>query len=210
MNARPLPKLHLVTNRKACGDRSLVETVSLAVRAGVQLVQLREKDLCAADLLDLAVEVKKVTEPAGARLVVNDRVDVALAVDADGVQLGAASLPVAEARRLLGKGRWIGTSVHSLEEAVQAERAGADFLVLGTIFATSSKPGRPPDGPELVREITRVVGLPVIAIGGIDEENLPLVLENGAYGVAVISAILKAPDPGAATRRLMARLPKHS
>lgn len=200
----PLPRLHLVTDRHACAGRALAEVVAAAVRGGLRLVQLRERDWPAAELLAVARALKGLA-PA-LRLVVNDRVDVASVAEADGVQLPEHGLPVAAARQLLGANRLIGRSVHSVAAAREAAREGADYVVLGTIFATSSKPGRVPAGLGLVEEVSRAVTLPVIAIGGIVEENVATVLRAGAYGVAVRAAILGAPDPRAATARLLAAI----
>ncbi len=195
--------LCLVTDRTACLGRPLEGVVLEAVRAGAGLVQLREKDLSARALLDLGRRLLEPVRAAGGRLVVNDRVDVAMALGADGVHLGAGSLPVREARRLTGAGVLIGASAHSREEAVAAEAEGADYVVLGTIFETRSHPGVRGAGPGFVREVAASVGIPVIAIGGITAANASRVMEAGASGVAVITAIQSAGDVGSATRALL-------
>ena len=135
------------------------------------MVQLRDKDCPAEELLSLACELRRVTE-GRALLIVNDRVDVALLSGADGVQLGEKALDAASARRLVGSEMLIGRSVHSVEGAAEAEADGADFLVLGTIFETASHPGADTGGLELVRDVTGMVGIPVIGIGGISESNM--------------------------------------
>ena len=165
------------------------------------MVQLRERDAPAADLLRMARALREMTE-GRALLIVNDRADVALAAAADGVQLGERSLPVEAARRVCGRNILLGRSVHSRDGARAAEREGADYLVLGTVFASRSHPGGEAGGPGLVREVADAVELPVIAIGGIDASNAGAVIEAGARGVAAIGAILGDTDPEAAARRL--------
>jgi thiamine-phosphate pyrophosphorylase len=197
--------LCLVTDRRLCGEGRFLAAVDAAVAGGVTMVQLREKDLGARALYELGLRLQSVLR-ARAALVVNDRLDVALALGADGVQLGAGSLPLAAARRLGGERLLIGRSVHSLEEAVAAERDGADFLVLGTIYPSRSHPGDPGAGPSLVAGVRAAVALPLIAIGGIDALNLSEVTAAGADGVAVISAILGAPHPRSAAANLAAGL----
>ena len=201
----PDPCLCLVTDRRVGGDAAdaaaLVDRVAAAVAGGVDLVQLREKDLPGGRLLALAAALKDAIGEA-ALLVVNERVDVAVALPADGVQLGEEALPVAAARRLLGPQALIGRSVHSVDGARQAITAKADFLVAGTMYASRSHPGEAPAGPELIRRIAGLSDLPLIGIGGITAANAPAVLAAGATGVAVISGILADPDPGEAARRL--------
>ncbi len=168
-----------------------------AVEGGVGIVQLREKDLPARELLSLARELRAATE-GRARLIVNDRVDIALLSGADGVQLGENGLDVASARRLAGPDMLIGRSVHSVEGAMNAEADGADFLVLGTIFETASHPGGRTGGLMLVREVSARVSVPVIGIGGITASNVARLVAAGASGAAVITAISMASAPRAA------------
>lgn len=167
------------------------------------MVQLREKDLSARELFQLGRRLLGPVREAGAALVVNDRVDVAMALGADGAHLGGGSLSVREARQLLGGEKLVGVSVHSQEEALRAEGEGADYLVLGTVFETRSHPGLKPGGLDLVSRVTAAVRVPVVAIGGINHRNAPSVMEAGARGVAVITAILSAPDVAGATRELL-------
>jgi len=200
-----LPALCLVTDRHLCGEHRLAEVVAATVAGGATMVQLREKDLPAGELYALGRQLRPLATGRCA-LVVNDRLDVALACRADGVQLGATALPLAEARRLGGPALLLGRSVHSVAEAIAAEREGADFLILGTIYATRSHPGQAPAGPGLVASVRAAVRLPIIAIGGIDRSNLAEVMAAGADGVAVISALLAAPDPRASAASLAAAL----
>ncbi len=197
----PQPCLCLVTDRGIAGGPELVRRVAEAVAGGVDLVQLRDKELPGGKLLRLAQELQR-TIAGRALLVINERADVAAACDAGGVQLGEDALPVAAARRILGPGKLIGRSVHSLEGAAQAAAQGAGFLVVGTMYATASHPGLPPAGPELVRRIAGSCTIPIIGIGGIQAGNAAPVVQAGACGVAVITSILAAPQPREAARRL--------
>lgn len=197
----PLPGLALVTDRARCRNRPLEEIVSQAVDGGVNLVQLREKDLAGGELYELALRLREVVR-GRALLIVNERVDVALACGADGVHLPERGLPAAVVRPLVGEGLLIGRSVHSAEGAAEAEREGADFVQVGTIFATGSKPGVESAGLGLVSAARSALTLPVIAIGGIDAHNAAGVMKTGADGVAVISALMDAEDPAAAAREL--------
>lgn len=197
----PKPLLCLVTDRTLGDEHSLVARVAEAVAGGVDMVQLREKDLLGGKLLDLAVAIEDATG-RHALLVVNERVDVALAAGASGVQLGEEALPVAVAKEILGPERLVGRSVHSVEGAAEAVAQGADFLVVGTMYNTRSHPGASAIGPGLLRRIAERCRVPLIGIGGINTGNLDEVLRAGASGVAVISSILAAADPGEAAREL--------
>jgi len=196
--------LYLVTDRHQTGGRSLLPLLRDALGAGLRAVQLRERDLLTRPLLVLAEEVLRLTHEHKALLLINDRVDVVLAVEADGVHLRSDSLPVAVARRLLGPHRVIGVSAHSVDEVVRAEADGADFAVLGPVYETRSKQvyGQP-IGLRPIEEASRRCRLPVLAIGGITVARSGEVRRAGASGVAVISAILSAADVPAATLQLL-------
>lgn len=199
--------LYLVTDRRQTHGRDLVAVIDAALAAGVGAVQLREKDLAGRELFLLAEAVRTSCARYGAKLFINDRVDVALAVDADGVQLGAASMPIGAAREILGAQKFIGASIHSLEEGKNAERAGADFVVFGPVYFTPSKAAYgEPQGVERLKEIVEKTSLPVYAIGGINLEGVGAVRGAGARGVALISAVMSAADPAAAAKKLLARL----
>jgi thiamine-phosphate pyrophosphorylase len=175
--------------------------------AGVRAVQLREKDLGAAELLELARPLREITRQAGAPLFINDRADVALAVEADGVQRGHTSLPVRLMRTVVGNRLLIGASVHSLEEARVAEQEGADFLLFGPVYDTPSKRAYgAAQGVESLRRVVEAVSIPVFAIGGITPERVHEVRKSGAHGVAVISAILAAERPAEATKAFLEAL----
>lgn len=196
--------LYLITDRhRVPAGRTLVETVGLALASGVKAVQLREKDLPAAELLPLAEELRELTCRHGARLLINDRLDVALAVEADGVHLGGHSLPVAVARRLLGPQRLIGVSTHCLADIAAAAAGGADFVTFGPVYATPSKLAYgPPQGLEALDRACQNSPLPVFALGGIKSCHIRALQCSGCHGVALIGAIIAADDPAAAVRCL--------
>ena len=195
--------LYLVTDRRAVA-RPLVDVVDECLDAGLRAVQLREKDLEVRELYQLASRLRESTRRHGARLVVNDRADVAVAIDADGVQRTHASLPVEALRRIAPAGFLLGASVHSLDEARAAESDGADFVVFGPVYDTASKRQYgAPQGIERLAQVTAAVKAPVIAVGGISAARVSEVLGAGASGVAVISGILGAERPGDATKAFL-------
>ena len=199
--------LYVVTDRQQTGGRPLLTVVEAALRGGARAFQLREKDLSPRDLYPLALQMRHLTQAYGARLLINDRIDVALAVNADGVHLTTVSLPARLARQLLGPERLIGISTHNLAEAREAAEGGANFLVFGPVFFTPSKaPYGQPVGLDALRAVRAHVKLPILAIGGIKKANLDQVLAAGADGIAVISAIISADDPMAASQELLAML----
>lgn len=196
-------RLYVVTDRQQTAGRPLVEVITAAARGGLGAVQLREKDLSARELYDLGASLQAALTPFKVPLLVNDRIDVALALDAAGVHLAGHSLSPATARRLLGPDKLLGVSTHGLDAARQAAHDGADFVVFGPIFATPSKLAYgPPQGLPRLAEVVREVRVPVIAIGGINPANLPQVMQAGAHGVAMIRAVLAASNPCAAAQEL--------
>ncbi len=187
-------RLYLITDRKVA-TKPLPEAVRLALEGGVKAVQLREKDLPVRELLCLAQELRSITREFGAKLFINDRVDVAVSVDADGVHLGTQSMPLEGARKVVGKGMLIGVSTHNLEEAKAAEAGGADFITFGPIFETPSKTQYGyPVGLEAIKSLITEVYIPIFAIGGIHSGNIKQIIMSGAAGVAMISAIFSSPD----------------
>jgi thiamine-phosphate pyrophosphorylase len=203
--------LYLITDRMQTAGRTLPAVVADALRGGLRAVQLREKDLTAAQLYELAVELRRLTREYGAKLLINDRIDVALAVGADGVHLGKAGLPVVEARRILGSKGLIGYSAHSTVEAAQAQLGGADFVTLGPVYRTPSKTlyGEPL-GLGALAEATRSVTIPVFALGGVKQTSVAEVLSAGAHGVALISAVMAAPNPRHETESLLRTITHHA
>lgn len=200
--------LYLITDRKQLPPgRTLVSTVRTALEGGVRAVQLREKDLSAAALYPLALEMRAVTHEFGARLLINDRIDVALAVGADGVHLGGDSLPPAIARTLLGPKALLGISTHRSEEIRTAAVNGADFVTFGPVFATPSKLTY--GAPVGLTALTAAVAsspLPLFALGGIKAEQLGAIHQSGCRHIAVISAVISATDPAIASRDLLQQL----
>jgi thiamine-phosphate pyrophosphorylase len=202
--------LYLITDRLQTAGRLLPAAVADALRGGLQAVQLREKDLPAGQLFELALELRQLTRNYGAKLLINDRIDIALAVAADGVQLGKNTLPVSEARRILGSERLIGYSAHGADEALQAQRDGADFVTLGPVYHTPSKAiyGEPL-GLGVLVEAARIMSIPVFALGGITQALVAEVLSGGAHGVALISAIMSSPDPTLETEALLRTIARY-
>ena len=200
-----LPCLCLVADCSVISPEAFPGRVASAVQGGVTLVQLRAKEMPGGHLLSLARELKQAVGNR-ATLLVNERVDVAAAARVDGVQLGEEALPVPAASALLPPGSLIGRSVHSADGAARAASDGADFLVVGTMFATDSHPGAEPAGPGLMRNVADRCELPLIGIGGIDHDNLERVVLAGASGIAVIRSILAADDPAEAASWLLAAL----
>ena len=196
--------LCLVTDRTQTGGRDLVAVVGECLAAGLPTVQVREKDLGAGDLALLGRRLVTLTRDARAMLVVNDRVDVALAVGADAVQRTHTSLTVEDIREVAGRRLRIGVSVHSLEDAVDAELKGADWVTYGPVYDTPSKrPYGAPQGVDRLATVARGLRIPVVAIGGITPERVKECRAAGARGVAAISSILAADSPAAATRRFL-------
>jgi len=195
--------LYLITDR-AAAPRPPADVVEECLAAGLRAVQLREKDLQTRDLLALADTLREATQHHGARLIVNDRADVALAAGADGVQRTHASLPVSALRGIAPAGFLVGASVHSEAEAQAAAGQGADFIVFGPVYDTASKRRYgPPQGLAALEAVTRAVDRPVLAVGGLTPKRVPEVLAAGAAGVAVIGAIYAAARPAEATKAFL-------
>ncbi len=195
--------LYVITDAKLSRGRSHLEVIRAAIAGGATVVQYREKEGTTRQMIGEARALRELARQAGIPFIVNDRVDIALAVDADGVHVGQDDMPAPLARKLMGPGKIVGVSVDNLEQALQAEEDGADYVGAGPIFATPTKPdAAPPIGLEGLAEICRRVSIPVVAIGGINERNAAAVIAAGAAGVAVVSAIVAAPDVEAAARRL--------
>lgn len=175
-----------------------------ALVGGVRAVQLREKDLGGRELFFLAEKLKTLCDRYHASLFINDRVDVALGIDADGVQLGSASMPTEAVRELLGEKKLIGVSTHSLREAQEAERAEADFILFGPVYFAPSKAAYgKPQGADRLKEVVEKISLPVYAIGGIKPETIAEVKATGIRGVALISAVLAAMEPRVVTQEIL-------
>lgn len=200
-------RLYLIaTPRSGWGAARLARAVSAALRGGADMVQLRVKEGADREILALARLLRTLTTRAGALFLVNDRPDLALLAGADGVHVGQEDLPVAAARRVVGERAVVGLSTHSAAQARAAERAGADYVGFGPLYATPTKPGRRAIGLSDLGRVTRGLGIPVFAIGGISPESAGRVRRAGASRVSVSSAILDSPDPERAARRILAGL----
>jgi thiamine-phosphate pyrophosphorylase len=197
-------RLFLVTDRHQTKGRPLVPLLQRVLTAAAPAIQLRERDLSARELVTLALELQAVTASRRSQLLINDRIDVALALEGVGVHLRSNSLPVSVARQVLGTQRLLGISVHAVEEAVQVESQGADYIVLGPIYETPSKQMfGPPLGIHTLERACRLVRLPIIGIGGVTAARAREMRRAGAFGVAVITAVLGAADVESATRELL-------
>jgi thiamine-phosphate pyrophosphorylase len=198
-------RLHVLTDAR--GGPEALEVVAAAVAAGAPVVQVRHKDCTDRELYDFAARVVELCAGSSTRCLVNDRVDVALAVGAAGTHLGAEDLPLAAARRLAGPGHLLGGTARNPEQARRLVAEGADYLGVGPAYRTTTKSGLPdPLGPDGVGAVARAVEVPVIAIGGVTAERVGELQAAGAWGVAVVDAVSGAADPAAATRRLLAEL----
>jgi len=203
--------LYLITDRQQTGGRSLAEVVRRALEGGVRAVQLREKDLSSAALYRIAAELRSITSDFDARFIINDRLDIALAVGADGVHIGVNSLPVVAARRLLGQDKIIGYSAHGIDEALRAQADGADFVTFGPLYPTPSKAAYgEPCGVKKLAEAASALDIPVIALGGISPVNISEALSADVQGVAVISAILASADPRGAAASLLKKIEEYA
>jgi thiamine-phosphate pyrophosphorylase len=200
--------LYLVADTEFASGKNLPWLVRQAVLGGVTVVQIRAKELGTRDFLELASRLSHNLKKIGCPLLINDRVDIALACGAEGVHLGQDDMPLPDARRLLGPDKIIGISVNTLDEAAEAEKLGADYLGLGPIYVTSTKKTvLPVLGPEGIRRVRRQVGIPVIAIGGINPTNAGAAKKAGADGIAIVSALLGAKNIRRAAAEIKSRLP---
>jgi len=195
--------LYLVTDRGLARGRSTLDIVKAAVSGGVTSVQLREKDCSTLEFIEQALAIKNFLQARKVPLIINDRLDVALAVTAHGVHLGQNDMPLETARKIAGPSMLIGISAESVQDAVAAENGGADYLGVSPIYTTPTKTDTaPPLGLEGLREIRNRTKLPLVAIGGLNKSNAAEVIRNGADGVAVVSAIIAADDPGMSAKNL--------
>ena len=195
--------LYVILDRGAAGDRNLAPLLEAVLEGGCRVVQLREKTMPLGELYPVARALRKRCREAGCLFIVNDRVDLALAVEADGVHVGQDDLPAREARRLLSPGMILGVSTHDENQARLARDDGADYVAVGSMFPTGSKAGFRLVGPDLVRRVRPEIRVPLVAIGGVTTDNVAEVIRAGADAVAVISAVCAAPDPAAAARAFL-------
>ena len=198
-----LPPLYAILDPEQTRSRPAERVLAALLEAGVSILQLRVKSLPPVDFLELAKQARAVTRAHGCKLIINDRVDIALACGADGVHLGQDDLPLSAGRKLMGQ-KIIGISTHDLDQARAAERDGADYIGFGPMFGTRTKAtGYEARGPEMLHQIRRAVTLPIVAIGGITEANVQEVWQAGADSVAIIGDVLHDNDPGAKALRIL-------
>ncbi len=195
--------LYLVTDRQIIGNRSLIEIVTAAIQGGVSIVQVREKDCSTREFIELARELMLILRPRGIPLIINDRVDVALAAGCDGVHIGQSDMPYPDARRIMGPDAIIGLSVENMEQVAQADAWDVDYLGVSPVFDTPTKTDTAPAwGLEGLHKIRSYSRHPLIAIGGLNAGNVADVIKNGAHGIALVSAIMGATDPESAAREI--------
>jgi thiamine-phosphate pyrophosphorylase len=202
------PRVYVILDRTAAAGRDLVDLLDAVIAGGARMVQLREKTWPSGQLWPLAERLRARCRGAGVTFVMNDRVDLAVALEADGVHLGQDDLPPRHARPLLRPGMILGVSTHSVEQARRAQADGVDYVAVGAMFPTRTKPDFELVGPALVRAVRAEVRVPLVGIGGITPGNALEVIRAGADGVAVISAICAASDPTAATRYFLRVIPR--
>jgi thiamine-phosphate pyrophosphorylase len=194
--------LYVITDEKIGLGRSHIFLAEEALKGGATVIQLRDKEKSGRELYKIGVKLREITKKYGGLFIVNDRLDIALAVGADGVHLGMNDLPISVARRIAGNNFIIGASVSSPEEAILAEKEGADYISAQSVFETSSKEDVKVIGLEGLKAIVKVSSLPVIAIGGINRDNVRDVMKTGVKGIAVISAVVSKEDVRSATEEL--------
>ena len=199
-------RLYVIVDRETLAGRNPVEVAQRAIRGGADVIQWRDKKSCDPEFLEVAYQLRKLTRRLRTLFVVNDRVAVAILSKADGVHLGHEDLPVRAVRNLVKDSMLIGRSTHSLKEAKEAQGSGADYIGVGPIFSTPTKPDYSAVGLKLIQQVQEAIGIPWVAIGGIDRKTLPLVLSAGAKRVAVVRAVAGAPDPEGAARALKRQL----
>ena len=195
--------LYLVTDRELMVADSIEESVERAVLGGCTVVQLREKIVDSCEFYEMAVRIRDITTKLGVPLIINDRVDIALAVNADGVHVGQGDLPYNVVRRLVGTDKIIGVSASNLNEAIIAVESGADYLGVGAMFATDTKTDANLTSMDELRKIREKVNIPIVVIGGINKKTIPLFKDTGIEGIAVVSAIVSQKDETAAARELL-------
>lgn len=195
--------LYVITGEKFALGRPIPQIVSAAIQGGAQVIQLREKGWSDNKLITIGKEIRNITRSKGILFIVNDRVDIARVLDADGVHLGQDDMPIQEARKILGPGKIIGLSTHSYEQAMQAQEMNVDYIGVGPVFPTNSKINPSPVvGLELVKKVSKMIKIPFVAIGGINKLNAAEVLQAGASNIAVISAVMSASNVTKATKEL--------
>ncbi len=200
--------LYLCTDRELMSSDSIEEGVELAIKGGVTIVQLREKNCLGKEFLRIAHGVKEVTDAYEIPLIINDRIDIAMAVDADGVHLGQKDIPASVAREMLGKHKIIGVSAYNAELALRAQKDGADYIGVGDVFGTATKADTHRVSYDELVKIRKTVKIPIVAIGGVKPENMPRLAGTGVDGVAVVSAVLGAKNITEAAEEMIRQMEK--
>ena len=201
--------LHILTDTVLQSRFSHMEITRLAIAGGADTIQYRQKSGSTREMIEIARNMKRLCSEAGVAFIVNDRLDVTIAAEADGVHLGQDDFPIPMAREILGEGRIIGGSAATLDEALKCLSDGADYVGFGPVYPTSSKDDAGPvSGIDILKQVVEIIPLPIIAIGGVGAENIPDVMRAGARGIAVISAVCCQDDPEEATRALYQALNK--
>ncbi|MCJ7609248.1 thiamine phosphate synthase [Candidatus Bathyarchaeota archaeon] len=199
--------LYVITDSRICPGRSHIEEAKAAVAAGVKVIQLREKQMIDREIVTVGKTLRSITAKASVDFIVNNRVDMALALDADGVHVGQEDMPVPLVRQLMGPNKIIGASASTVAEAIRAEKDGADYVSASPVFATMTKTDAPPStGLSGLKEISEAVSIPVVAIGGIDLRNVEEVIAAGADVIAVVSAVVCAQDMRKAAEELLSAI----
>ena len=200
--------LYVCTDRDIMTTDTLEEAVELAIKGGATIIQLREKDCTSREFYELALSIKDITDAYEVPLIINDRLDIALAVHADGVHLGQSDIPVQVARNVMGPNCIVGATANTLEKAKEAWQSGADYLGVGDVFGSATKNDTKPEELKELKKICDTVKIPVVAIGGISKKNIHLLKDTGVAGVAVISAVLGQTDITAAAEELISGSPE--
>lgn len=198
--------LYLVTDREVLKQRDIIKIMGSSLEAGLDMIQLRDKYASDKEFLELGFKVKGLLKGKKAILIINDRVDLALALDADGVHLGEEDIPVKTARKILGRKKIIGFSTHSVRETQEASGLDVDYISIGAVFPTPIKPDYNVVGIESIKKLAKEIKIPLIAIGGIDETNITTVVNAGIKRIAVIRSIICAKDPFLATKKMLLTL----
>ena len=194
--------VYLVTDHRNKTDEEFLNVIEEAIKGGTTIVQLREKTASTKDFYELALKVKEITSRYDVPLLINDRIDIALAIDSDGVHIGQDDMPADVARKIIGDEKILGVSASTIDEAIKAEADGADYIGSGAVFPTSTKDDADSVPKELLKEIVESINIPTVAIGGITLENASLLKDTGIAGFSVVSAIMSADDPKEASKKL--------
>ena len=194
--------LYLVTDKSDDVEKFL-NTIEEAIKGGVTVVQIREKTAETLDFYNLALKVKEITTKYNVPLIINDRVDVALAIDADGVHVGQSDMPCDVTRKLIGEDKILGVSAATVDEAIKAEKDGADYIGTGAVFPTATKDDAPSITKQDLKDVVDSISIPVVAIGGINLENASQLKDTGIAGISVVSAIMSAENPKKASEELL-------